>query len=43
MMFGEMDKVTDYWCVECGQHADIIHEGKEYYASCYLEKFGGGD
>jgi len=42
-MFEEMDKVTDYWCVKCGEYADVIHEGREYCASCCLEKFEGGD
>jgi len=33
-----MSEVTDYWCDECGSHADVIEDGIPYCASCYLKE-----
>jgi len=37
----DMSEVTDYWCDECGNHADVVRDGVFYCASCWMEKFGG--
>jgi len=38
-----MSEVTDYWCDECGDHADVVEDGIFYCASCYLELTGGAE